>query len=46
MEPLWAEATTQRLRELHERVRAVSEQAQAATRAFSEATGGWGGLER
>lgn len=46
VEALWAEATTQRLRELADRVRAVSEQAQAATRAFSEATGGWGGLER
>lgn len=46
VEPLWAEATTERLWELRDRARAVSEQAQAATRAFSEATGGWGGLER
>lgn len=46
VEPLWAEATTQRLRGLSERVRVVSEQAEAATRAFNEATGGWGGLER
>ncbi len=46
VEPLWSEATTERLRELGARGRAVTEQVQAARRAFTEATGGWGGLER
>lgn len=41
VEPLWSEATTERLRELSARADAAADMAETAARRFSDATGGW-----